>query len=90
MTAGRNSISTAKDWGTPHNIVAAVRAAFGGRIELDPCSNEWSVVRAEREFRLPEVDGLKAEWDAKTIYVNPPYGSDPVRGTRIIHWFCID
>ena len=22
-----------------------------------------------------------------TIYVNPPYGSDPARGTRILHWF---
>ncbi|RRD36690.1 N-6 DNA methylase [Leucobacter sp. OH2974_COT-288] len=87
MTAGRVSVSTTKDWGTPRNIVEAVRNAFDGDIELDPCSNEWSIVGARREFRLPLVDGLEADWDAKTIYVNPPYGSDPIRGTRIIHWF---
>lgn len=87
MTAGRQSVSIAKDWCTPPAIVASVKATFGGAIELDPCSNEHSLVGAAREYVLPETDGLKAPWDAKTIYVNPPYGSDPDRGTRIIHWF---
>lgn len=87
MTAGRQSVSATKTWNTPADIAASVRAAFGGQIELDPCSNEHSIVGAQREYRLPETDGLQAPWDAKTIFVNPPYGSDPQRGTRIIHWF---
>ena len=31
-------------------------------------------------------DGLKESWDFPTIYVNPPYGLDRDRGTRISHW----
>ncbi|MGP5603434.1 DNA N-6-adenine-methyltransferase [Corynebacterium casei] len=87
MTAGRQSVSLTKDWCTPPSIIECVKSVFGGEIELDPCSNSWSLVNANREFMLPEHDGLKEPWDAGTIYVNPPYGSDPTRGTRIIHWF---
>lgn len=87
MTAGRRSVSTAKDWCTPPSIVQSVKDVFRGQVDLDPCSNEWSLVGAEREFCLPESDGLRREWDAPTIYVNPPYGSDTQRGTRIVDWF---
>lgn len=87
MTAGRQSVSIAKDWCTPPSIIESVKEVFGGRVDLDPCSNEFSMVGAEREYVLPETDGLSAPWDAETIYVNPPYGSDAERGTRIIHWF---
>jgi hypothetical protein len=59
---------------------------LGGKISLDPCSNEWSVVHAETEFRLPKRDGLKESWDYPTIYVNPPYGADKQHGTTIKHW----
>ena len=85
MTAGRTVIGNSRDWCTPHKYVDAVSAVFEG-IKLDPCSNEWSIVRAETEWRLPETDGLKQAWDFPTIYVNPPYGSDPARKTRIIDW----
>ncbi|APT93174.1 N-6 DNA methylase [Corynebacterium phocae] len=87
MTAGRQSVSTTKDWNTPPWIVEAARATFGGTIGLDPCSNRWSLVGAREEYILPDKDGLVEDWDAQTIYVNPPYGSDRERGTRIIHWF---
>lgn len=87
MTAGRQSISIAKHWCTPPSIVNSVRETFGGSIGLDPCSNEYSIVNADKEYYLPDYDGLSEPWDAKTIYVNPPYGSDPERGTRIMHWF---
>ena len=85
MTAGRQSISETKDWCTPPQIIASVREVFDGVIGLDPCSNSFSLVGAEKEYRLPENDGLRDPWDASTIYVNPPYGSDRHRGTRIIH-----
>jgi hypothetical protein len=87
MTAGRKPVSATKDWATPPSIIDSVRKVFGGGIALDPCSNEHSLVQADREYLLPEHDGLVESWDFPTIYVNPPYGSDAERGTRISHWF---
>ena len=87
MTAGRRIISNTKDWGTPPQLVESVRKVFGGSISLDPCSNENSLVQADKEYLLPTHDGLEESWDYPTIYVNPPYGSDARRGTRIAHWF---
>lgn len=85
MTAGRTVIGNSRDWCTPEKYVRAVREVLG-EIQLDPCSNRWSIVNAKNEWRLPEQDGLRQDWDFDTIYVNPPYGSDPARGTRIIDW----
>ena len=87
MTAGRQPVSNTKHWCTPPSIVDSVRKCFGGSIALDPCSNEHSMVGAQTEYRLPDRDGLAESWDFPSIYVNPPYGSDPSRGTRILHWF---
>ncbi len=86
MTAGRTVIGQSRDWGTPEKYVAAVRRVFGGEIDLDPCSNRFSIVHAKVEYQLPDHDGLRAPWDFTRIYVNPPYGSDKGRGTRISHW----
>jgi hypothetical protein len=87
MTAGRKSITDTKDWCTPPAIVDSVRSVFGGYIDLDPCSNIHSLVDAKVSYLLPDHDGLVEPWGYRTIYVNPPYGSDQERGTRIIHWF---
>ena len=86
MTAGRTVNSQSVNWCTPPKYVDAVRTVFGGKIALDPCSNEWSIVNADTEFQLPEHDGLRESWDFPTIYVNPPYGSDKERRTTIKHW----
>ena len=86
MTAGRTVNSQNKDWATPLKYVRAVKEVFGGKIKLDPCSNEYSIVDAGVEFMLPENDGLKKEWNYSTIYVNPPYGSDRKKGTTIKNW----
>ncbi len=86
MTAGRTVNAASHHWGTPLVYVEAVRKVFGGRIALDPCSNQFSVVQAATEYRLPEVDGLEASWDFPRIYVNPPYGADRSRGTTIKDW----
>lgn len=86
MTAGRTVNSQSVNWCTPQKYVDAVRKVFGGKIFLDPCSNEWSVVRAQTEYRLPEKDGLRESWNYPTVYVNPPYGSDKERRTTIKHW----
>jgi hypothetical protein len=87
MTAGRkNQQSLSQHWGTPPKYVDAVRHFFGGQIALDPCSNVHSIVRARHSYALPEKDGLRESWDYPTIYVNPPYGGSPERGTTIRDW----
>jgi len=75
LTAGRTVNSQSVDWCTPQKYV-----------DLDPCSNQWSIVAAETEYSLPEHNGLKESWDFPTIYVNPPYGADKERETTIKHW----
>lgn len=87
MTAGRTVNSQSCDWCTPAKYVAAVKDVFGGCIGLDPCSNKWSIVKAETEYQLPKHDGLEEIWDFSTVYVNPPYGADRERCTTIKHWF---
>lgn len=84
--AGRTVNSLSQEWGTPKKYVDAVRAVFGGQIDLDPCSNKHSIVQAKVEYRLPKHDGLQESWEFPKIYVNPPYGSDRERGTTIKHW----
>ncbi len=86
MSAGRKVITDNKDWGTPSKYVEAVKAFFEGQIDLDPCSNDWSIVNAKVEYRLPNHDGLKESWNYKNIFVNPPYGKDQRRGTGIKIW----
>ncbi|MGD0898855.1 MAG: DNA N-6-adenine-methyltransferase [Thermoguttaceae bacterium] len=88
MTAGRTLNTLSQEWGTPEKYVNAVRDFFGGHIALDPCSNEYSIVCAKMEYRLPEHDGLRETWDFPAIYVNPPYGIDKERGTSIKKWLC--
>lgn len=86
MSAGRTVNTLSMSWGTPRKYVDAVKDLFGGRIDLDPCSNEFSIVLADVEYRLPKNDGLKESWDYPTIYVNPPYGIDKEHGTTIKNW----
>lgn len=86
MTAGRTVNSQSSDWCTPQKYVEAIKRVFGGQVALDPCSNGWSIVAADTEWCLPERDGLRAEWDFPTIYVNPPYGADRQRRTTIKQW----
>lgn len=86
MTAGRKVVGQSKDWGTPKRYVEAVRESFGNNISLDPCSNRFSIVHADVEYRLPQHDGLRESWSYPTIYVNPPYGLDSEHGRTIKDW----
>lgn len=87
MTAGRNNAeSLSQHWCTPPKYVDAIRRFFSGTVALDPCSNKYSIVRADTEYSLPDTDGLTASWDYPTVFVNPPYGSDRKRGTTIRNW----
>lgn len=83
MSAGRSPVAGKKDWNTPPKYVQPIKQFFGG-IDLDPCSNSTSIVEARNEFCLPEKDGLIEDWDAKTVFVNPPYGRSG--GSSLYSW----
>lgn len=83
-SAGRFNTDNKKEWNTPKKIVDAV-SNFFGEITLDPCSNENSLVNAKIKYMLPQ-DGLKESWNYEKIYVNPPFGRDVKRKTRVYHW----
>ena len=70
---------------TPNYVLAPVRAALGGWIDLDPCTTPDNPTRAEFFYAPPE-DGAALPWNVDSIYVNPPYGADRRRGTTIKDW----
>jgi len=92
MSAGRKVNTLSQHWCTPKKYADAVREMFNNNIELDPCSNIFSIINANIEYMLPLNDGLSENWNFKTIYVNPPYGADRVRGTTIKNWLrkCVE
>ncbi|WP_323741454.1 DNA N-6-adenine-methyltransferase [Pseudoclavibacter sp. VKM Ac-2867] len=65
--------------------LAPIRAALGGTIELDPCTEPDNPNGAERFMCLPD-DCAALPWDAEAIFVNPPYAKARER------WFnrCFD
>jgi len=67
--------SQSADWWTPKHIID-LAVAFLGEIELDPCCNDGEPnVPARRYFRKSD-NGLDQFWDARTIWLNPPYGRE--------------
>lgn len=58
---------------TPDYVLEPVRAALGGTIGLDPCTEPDNPTGATRFYTAAD-DGLARAWEADTIYINPPYG----------------
>jgi hypothetical protein len=59
---------------TPPNILAAARAALGGTIDLDPCSNAVANEEVQaRTFYDAASNGLFLPWQG-TVWLNPPGG----------------
>lgn len=66
------------DWKTPREVIGLVERIFGSRIGLDPCASmDGNDHFAQENFTIRE-DGLIRPWNAKTVFINPPYG----RATR--------
>lgn len=65
---------------TPEHLLERARLLSPrGQIDLDPCSNETSIVRAKTEYRLPAQDGLVLPWAVfdqgySLTWCNPPFG----------------
>lgn len=74
-------------WQTPPEILAGLRALFGpGGPDLDPCAGDNTSI-AKFNWRLHEgYNGLTQPWpeDAKTVFINPPFGSSYVKDSKCI------
>ncbi|MCO5167615.1 MAG: phage N-6-adenine-methyltransferase [Planctomycetes bacterium] len=62
------------DWRTPPEMLAPVRAYFGGRIPFDAATSPDNPTGADA-FATPDDDGLARPWPAQ-VWVNPPYGRE--------------
>lgn len=60
-------------WTTPEIIVRSLLRLWPNGADLDPCSNERSIVPAAQRIALPQ-DGLehRGSWRGR-VFVNPPY-----------------
>lgn len=63
-----------QEWYTPDNILNKVYQTLEF-VDLDPCSNSLTCpnVIANRYYTKDD-NGLNLSWNAKTVFVNPPYG----------------
>ncbi len=88
MSAGRTNNQELKsvEWCTsPKHLTPILK--FLGEIDLDPCSNQYSLVPAKTKFQLPDKDGLIESWkDYNNIYCNPPFGCNKITKTSIYDW----
>lgn len=65
------------DFNTPPWFLDIVRRLDKRGIGLDPCSNEYSTVRARTSYTV-EDDGLSHSWRGHgLVYVNPPHSMAP-------------
>jgi len=86
MSAGRKNNIIKKDYNTPPKYVELINLLFDNGIDLDPCSNFHSLIKAKTKFILPH-DGLKESWtNYHTVFINCPYGRDSERKTSIYDW----
>ena len=71
-----NFSSETNEWYTPARYVEAVRALYGGSIDLDPatCAKANETVQASQIFTLGD-DALRHDWHG-CAFLNPPYGTD--------------
>jgi phage N-6-adenine-methyltransferase len=77
---GSSPVAYTKDrdsdsWYTPEKYINSARNVFGGTIDLDPFSSNKAneTVKATRIFTEKD-DGCLQDWNAKTVWLNPPYG----------------
>jgi hypothetical protein len=62
-------MSTSDCWCSPPEVADPLEEFFGGPVDVDPCSNSRSIIRARTAYT---VFGLVRPW-GKSTYENPPY-----------------
>lgn len=88
MPQSADTVSTRSELGrnaTPIAVIDAARYVLGGRIALDPASDQVinRAVQAERIYTV-EQDGYSQAWRAKTLWMNPPGRSHTLKNGRKI------
>lgn len=96
MPRSADTLNTKSELGrnaTPIPVIDAARYVLGGRIALDPASDQVinRAVQAERIYTV-EQDGYSQPWQAETLWLNPPGDSLTLKGGRKTHvtaakWF---
>lgn len=73
---GPGMTSKRTDWNTPQAIADLVEKFFEGPVDVDPCSNPNSLIKAKNSFSVEtNTDGLAPtnNW-GYTFFLNPPFG----------------
>ncbi len=65
------------DFNTPPDLLDLIRQLHRRGIGLDPCSNQWSMVKARTTY-TEEENGLSRSWrNQGLVFVNPPHSTSP-------------
>lgn len=85
-TVNPRHLSGSTEWYTPAPVLACVRQALGGYIDLDPASTAEAneTVQATR-FYTKEDDGLLRPWHG-TVFLNPPGGKLGSESSQKLWW----
>lgn len=76
MTNLVDKICATSEWFTPPEILIPVRALFGGKIDLDPCTTEGNPTGAH-SYYTKQDNGLTRFWSQEvSVFCNPPYGNE--------------
>jgi site-specific DNA-methyltransferase (adenine-specific) len=59
------------DWATPQTIYDELDQEF--HFDLDACANDGNAKC--KNFITPEQDALSIDWPGKSVFMNPPYGT---------------
>jgi hypothetical protein len=99
MSANAMHLATSNEAYTPRNIVAAMRMALGGVIDLDTASGKLpnTIVQAKRIYTIDD-DGLSKPWGPKrqrkmgtpngwNVACNPPGGKAEGNKSRTAQWW---
>lgn len=80
--------SESNEWYTPAVYMKAVQQVLRG-IELDPASCEQAnqIVQAQHYYTL-EQNGLMHSWQARSVWLNPPYGKSSTGESNQEIWTC--
>ena len=57
--AGRSVNSQSQEWCTPKKYADLIDKFFNGSLELDPCSNENSIIKSKIKFCFSEYERFR-------------------------------
>lgn len=75
---------------TPPEIVHSLLKLWPNGIELDPCSNEGQPNIPAQGRYTQETNGLAHEWNANTLFLNPPYSENKVWAKKFCDEWCFN